>query len=63
MTDWVELERRYFMDTGHRRLEITVVRGEGAKVWDVAGREYLDFIAGWAACSLVLSCINQRIAG
>lgn len=52
MTDWVELERRYFMDTGHRRLGITVVRGEGAKVWDVAGREYLDFIAGWAACSL-----------
>jgi predicted acetylornithine/succinylornithine family transaminase len=52
MTDWVELERRYFMDTGHRRLGITVARGEGAKVWDVAGREYLDFIAGWAACSL-----------
>ena len=52
MIDWVELEHRYFMDTGHRRLGITVVRGEGAKVWDEAGREYLDFIAGWAVCSL-----------
>lgn len=52
MNHWVELDKRYFMDTGHRRLGVTLVRGEGAKVWDEAGREYLDFIAGWAACSL-----------
>lgn len=52
MRDWVKLEQQYFMDTGHRRLGITIVRGEGAKAWDDAGREYLDFIAGWAACSL-----------
>ncbi|HET7854094.1 MAG TPA: aspartate aminotransferase family protein [Candidatus Methylomirabilis sp.] len=52
MRDWVQLEQQYFMDTGHRRLGVTVVRGEGAKVWDAMGREYLDFIAGWAACSL-----------
>jgi acetylornithine/N-succinyldiaminopimelate aminotransferase len=50
--DWVKLEKQYFMDTGHRRLGVTVVRGAGAKVWDEMGREYLDFIAGWAACSL-----------
>ncbi len=52
MNHWVELDKRYFMDTGHRRLEVTLVRGEGARVWDEAGRAYLDFIAGWAACSL-----------
>ena len=52
MRDWVQLEQQYFMDTGHRRLGVTVVRGAGAKVWDEMGREYLDFIAGWAACSL-----------
>jgi len=52
MIDWAERERRCFMDTGHRRLGITVVRGEGATVWDAEGRAYLDFIAGWAACSL-----------
>jgi predicted acetylornithine/succinylornithine family transaminase len=52
MNHWVELDKRYFMDTGHRRLGVTLVRGEGAKVWDEAGREYLDFIGGWAACSL-----------
>ena len=24
-----------------------IVRGEGARVWDVDGREYLDFVASW----------------
>ena len=52
MRDWVKLEQQYFMDTGHRRLGIILVRGEGARVWDETGREYLDFIVGWAACSL-----------
>ncbi len=52
MNHWVELDKRYFMDTGHRRLGVTLVRGEGARVWDEAGKEYLDFIGGWAACSL-----------
>ena len=52
MNHWVELDKRYFMDTGHRRLEVTLVRGEGSRVWDEAGKGYLDFIAGWAACSL-----------
>ncbi|MFQ5989209.1 MAG: aspartate aminotransferase family protein [Candidatus Methylomirabilales bacterium] len=52
MRDWATLEHQYFMNTGHRRLGITVVRGDGAKVWDETGREYLDFIAGWAACSI-----------
>ncbi|NJD69805.1 MAG: aspartate aminotransferase family protein [Candidatus Methylomirabilota bacterium] len=52
MNHWIERDKRYFMDTGHRRLGVTIVRGEGARVWDEAGQEYLDLIAGWAACSL-----------
>ena len=52
MNHWIELDKRYFMDTGHRRLGVTLVRGEGTRVWDESGREYLDFISGWAACSL-----------
>ena len=52
MRDWVKLEQQYFMNTGHRRLGITIVRGEGTKVWDDTGREYLDFMTGWAVCSL-----------
>ena len=64
--DWKERERLYFMDTGHRRLGITLVRGQGAKVWDDEGNEYLDFIAGWAVNNLghchpaVVKAINQQ---
>jgi predicted acetylornithine/succinylornithine family transaminase len=28
------------------------VRGKGARVWDVQGKEYLDFVGGWAVNSL-----------
>jgi acetylornithine/N-succinyldiaminopimelate aminotransferase len=31
---------------------VTFVRGEGARLWDVDGRVYLDFLAGLAVCSL-----------
>ena len=30
------------------RLPITLVRGQGARVWDADGKEYLDFLAGIA---------------
>jgi predicted acetylornithine/succinylornithine family transaminase len=51
MTDWQELEKKYYMNT-FRRVPLTLVRGEGARVWDDTGREYLDFVAGWAVNSL-----------
>ena len=47
MTDWQELEHKYLMNT-YKRLPVTVVRGEGARVWDDRGKEYLDFIGGVA---------------
>lgn len=31
---------------------ITLVRGEGTRVWDAEGNEYLDFLTGLAVCSL-----------
>lgn len=34
------------------RLPVTMVRGEGARLWDDAGGEYLDALAGIAVCSL-----------
>ncbi|MBI4301154.1 MAG: aspartate aminotransferase family protein, partial [Chloroflexi bacterium] len=46
-----ELEQRYFLST-IRRLPVTMVRGEGARLWDDRGKEYLDFVAGWAVVSL-----------
>jgi predicted acetylornithine/succinylornithine family transaminase len=51
MSHWQELEHKYFMNTVER-LPVTFARGEGARVWDEDGREYLDFVAGWAVNSL-----------
>ncbi len=49
--DWKEIESKYYMFCV-RRQPIVLVRGEGTKVWDDAGKEYLDFISGWATNSI-----------
>jgi acetylornithine/N-succinyldiaminopimelate aminotransferase len=49
--DWQELEKKVFLQT-IKRVPVTLVRGKGAKAWDDRGREYLDFVSGWAANSL-----------
>lgn len=36
----------------YARLPVKLVRGEGARVWDDEGREYLDALAGIAVCGL-----------
>jgi len=36
----------------YARADLTLVRGEGCRVWDDAGREYLDFVAGIAVVGL-----------
>jgi predicted acetylornithine/succinylornithine family transaminase len=51
MSHWQELEGKYYMQT-LKRTPITLVMGQGARVWDEEGREYLDFVAGWAVDSL-----------
>jgi len=51
MSNWQEMESKYFMHTVNR-VPVTLVKGEGARVWDDNGREYLDFVAGWAVNSL-----------
>ena len=45
MTDWREVESRVFMTTG-RRMPVVIARGEGTRVWDDAGKRYLDFFGG-----------------
>jgi acetylornithine/N-succinyldiaminopimelate aminotransferase len=35
-----------------KRIPLTMVRGEGVRAWDDGGREYLDFVGGWAVNSL-----------
>jgi acetylornithine/N-succinyldiaminopimelate aminotransferase len=51
VTNWQELEHQYFMQT-FERVPLTIVRGRGARVWDDKGKEYLDFVGGWAVNSL-----------
>ncbi len=36
----------------YKRFPIVLVKGMGQKVWDVNGKEYLDFVSGIAVCSL-----------
>ena len=50
-TDWKELESRYYMHVV-RRQPIVIVRGQGTKVWDENGKEYLDFTGGWAVTNI-----------
>src|SRR5690606_3243230 len=36
----------------YRQRGVVLERGEGARVWDSEGRDYIDFAAGIAVCSL-----------
>jgi acetylornithine aminotransferase len=42
---------RYLMNT-YARLPVSIVRGRGSRVYDLEGREYLDFVAGIAVTAL-----------
>jgi acetylornithine/N-succinyldiaminopimelate aminotransferase len=53
MTDWQELESKYYMQTTVR-VPVTLVRGEGVRVWDDKGKEYLDFVNG-----LAVNCLGH----
>jgi predicted acetylornithine/succinylornithine family transaminase len=45
------LDREYVMGT-YGRQPVAFVRGEGVRLWDADGREYLDFVGGLAVTSL-----------
>src|SRR2546428_13348245 len=45
--DWIGLEQKYYQGT-FKRQPVTLVRGEGTRVWDSDGKVYLDFVAGIA---------------
>jgi predicted acetylornithine/succinylornithine family transaminase len=46
-----ELDARWVMRT-YARAPVEFVRGEGARLWDSEGGEYLDFLAGISVCSV-----------
>ena len=45
--EWKEKESKYYMFLV-RRQPMVIERGEGTRVWDTDGKEYLDFTSGWA---------------
>jgi acetylornithine/N-succinyldiaminopimelate aminotransferase len=47
LNQYIETEKQYYMGTV-RRQPVVIERGQGTRVWDTDGKEYLDFTAGWA---------------
>lgn len=56
----------YVMNT-YGRFPLTIERGAGCKLWDIEGKEYLDFVAGIATCTLghghpaLVEAVTQQI--
>ncbi len=51
MENIVEKTNQYIFHT-YARYPVTLVKGEGCRVWDDGGRRYLDFLSGIAVCNL-----------
>ncbi len=47
----IDLTKAPILET-YARFPLTLVKGEGTRVWDDGGHSYLDFCAGIAVCSL-----------
>jgi len=45
----------------YRRFPICLVKGEGSRVWDAEGNEYLDLFPGWG-CNLLGHCPSRVVA-
>ena len=62
---WMELEHKYYQGT-FKRYPLVFVRGEGTRVWDTDGKDYLDLVAGIAVNVLghchpaVVSAIQEQ---
>jgi len=50
-SEWIERGEQVLIHT-YRRFPAAMVRGEGCRLWDENGREYLDFLSGIAVCVL-----------
>lgn len=48
---WAERGNGVFIGT-YNRFPAAMVKGNGCRLWDADGKEYLDFLAGIAVCSL-----------
>ncbi|MFA7254539.1 MAG: aspartate aminotransferase family protein [Candidatus Omnitrophota bacterium] len=49
--DVQKLYEQYVMPT-YTRVPVCLVKGKGTRVWDLEGKEYLDFFPGWAVSGI-----------
>lgn len=67
LTEELELYSSQYLMQTYARLPISIVRGQGCKVFDAEGREYLDFVAGVAVNALghshpdLITAIEQQV--
>jgi len=47
----IEREKKYMFQI-YNRQPVVIVKGEGSKVWDIDGKEYIDCVSGIAVCSV-----------
>ena len=65
--DWAALEHKYYQGT-FKRQPITLMKGDGIRVWDSDGKVYLDFVAGIAVNVLghchpaIVQAVQQQVA-
>ena len=57
--NWKDMESKYYMHAANR-YPMVIEKGEGTKLWDTNGNEYLDFTSGWAVNNIGHS--NQVVA-
>ena len=53
----IDIEDKYFINT-FNRVPVVLDHGEGVKVWDIEGNEYLDFLAG-----IAVNCLGHGHPG
>jgi len=58
---------KFVMPTYIRNMDTVFVKGNGVKIWDIEGKEYLDFFPGWAVSGLghchkkIVSAIRKQV--
>ncbi len=63
--DVQKLYDQYVMPT-YTRVPVCLVKGKGSRVWDLEGKEYLDFFPGWAVSGIghchprVVSAVKEQ---
>lgn len=60
-----KLYQEYILPT-YTQVPVCLVKGKGSRVWDLEGREYIDFFPGWAVSGLghchpaILSALKEQ---